>query len=277
MAKKKRGGAHGGHGWFVTFADLMALLMSFFVMVAAYSTQDQKKLQVVAGSMRDAFGTNKESKFAGIIESQGLPAADHVKYLRDIPPERASDRTTPPTTDSGLDDGIPDRGYPDAFGQAAASLRQAMQDMPEIAELSKNIIVAPSQRGLDVSIVDQDGRSMFPDGSTRPNDRTRRLLEKIAPTLAKLPNRIAVTGFTASDRPGIRPPAPPWELSAGRAVSVREILANAGVPGDRFASVAGKADTEPMFPDNPYLAANRRVTVTLLSEAAPTPSGKRVP
>ncbi len=59
---------HGGHGWFVTFADLMALLMSFFVMVAAYSTQDQKKLQLVAGSMRDAFGTTKESRYAGIVE-----------------------------------------------------------------------------------------------------------------------------------------------------------------------------------------------------------------
>ncbi|MBN9447667.1 MAG: hypothetical protein J0I67_12250, partial [Bosea sp.] len=42
MARKKRGG-HGGHGWFVTFADLMALLMAFFVMVAAYSSQDKQK------------------------------------------------------------------------------------------------------------------------------------------------------------------------------------------------------------------------------------------
>ena len=58
MVRKKRKGGHGGHGWFVTFADLMALLMSFFVMLAAYSTQDQKKLQLVAGSMRDAFGTS---------------------------------------------------------------------------------------------------------------------------------------------------------------------------------------------------------------------------
>ena len=277
MAKKKRGGAHGGHGWFVTFADLMALLMSFFVMIAAYSTQDQKKLQVVAGSMRDAFGTNKESRFAGIIEQEGLPTADKLKHLRDVPPERATDRTTPPQIDSGLDDGIPDRGYPDAFGQAAASLRQAMQDMPEVAELSKNVIIAPSRRGLDVSIVDQDGRSMFPEGSSRPNDRTRRLLEKLVPTLSKLPNRIAVTGFTASARPGSRDAAPPWELSANRAISVREILATAGLPDNRFASVTGKADTEPLFPDNPYLAANRRVTVTLLSEAPPTPNGKMLP
>ncbi|GJE77596.1 OmpA/MotB family protein [Methylorubrum suomiense] len=277
MAKKKRGGAHGGHGWFVTFADLMALLMSFFVMIAAYSTQDQKKLQVVAGSMRDAFGTNKESKFAGIIEQEGLPTADKLRNLRDVSPDRASDRTTPPQVESGLDDGIPDRGYPDAFGQAAASLYQAMQDMPEVAEMSKNIIIAPTKRGLDVAIVDQDGRSMFPEGSSRPYDRTRRLLERLVPTLVRLPNRIVVTGFTATPRPGSRDTAPPWELSANRALSVREILASAGMPEDRFASVSGKADTEPMFPDNPYLAANRRVTVTLLSEPPATPNGKGMP
>ena len=277
MAKKKRGGAHGGHGWFVTFADLMALLMSFFVMIAAYSTQDQKKMQMVAGSMRDAFGVNKESRFAGIIEADGLPTADHLKNLRDVDPEKASDRTTPPNPQATAEDGLTDRGYPQAFGLAAASLRQALQEMPEFAELSKNIVVAPTLRGLDVSIVDQDGRSMFPEGSSRPNDRTRRLLERLAPTLAKMPNRIAVTGYTASDRPGQRAPAPPWELTAARAVSVRDILAGTGLPDDRFASVSGKADTEPMFPDNPYLAANRRVTVTLLSEAPPTPIGKRVP
>jgi chemotaxis protein MotB len=56
---------------------------------------------------------------------------------------------------------------------------------------------------------------------------------------------------------------------------VREILAGAGIPDDRFAVVAGKADVEPMFPDNPYLAANRRVTITLLKEAPPVPFGTR--
>lgn len=274
MTRRKRGGAHGGHGWFVTFADLMALLMSFFVMVAAYSTQDQKKMQVVAGSMRDAFGVNKDSKFAGILESEGLPAADHVKYLRSIPPDKATDRTTPPRRDQSSEFGLTETGEPDNFGLAAASLRQALQDMPDIAELSKNVVIVRSEQGLDLSIVDQDGRSMFPDGSTRPNERTRRLLETLAPTLRQMPNRIAVTGFTATERPGQRPPAPPWELSAGRALSVREILAGAGLQDDRFASVSGKADTEPMFPDNPYLAANRRVTVTLMKEAPPVPNLK---
>jgi chemotaxis protein MotB len=271
VAKKKRGGAHGGHGWFVTFADLMALLMSFFVMIAAYSTQDQKKMQAVAGSMRDAFGVNKESRFAGVIEYKGLPSADKLRYLRDVPPDRASDRTTPARDLQTAEDGLDNQGDPENFGLAAASLRQALQDLPEISELSKHVIVAKTEQGLDVSIVDQDGRSMFPDGSSRPTERTRRLLEALAPVLRQMPNRIAVTGFTATDRPGRRPLAPPWEISASRAISVREILAGSGVPDDRFASVSGKADTEPLFPDNPYLAANRRVTVTLLKEAPPTP------
>ncbi len=88
MARKKRGGDHGGHGWFVTFADLMALLMSFFVMVAAYSTQDQKKLQLVAGSMRDAFGTTKESRYAGIVEQDGIPTKTRLKTLARRPPRK---------------------------------------------------------------------------------------------------------------------------------------------------------------------------------------------
>ena len=47
MAKKKRGDAHGGgHGWFVTFADLMGLMMSFFVMLVAFSTMDNNKLKI---------------------------------------------------------------------------------------------------------------------------------------------------------------------------------------------------------------------------------------
>lgn len=115
---------------------------------------------------------------------------------------------------------------------------------------------------------------MFPEGGLYPYDRTRRVLERLAPTLRRMPNRVAVTGHTAATRPGQRPPASPWELTSGRAATVREILASAGLPDDRFAAVTGKADVQPLFPDNPYLAPNRRVTVTLLKEAPPLPPGR---
>ena len=275
MARKKRGGGHGGHGWFVTFADLMALLMSFFVMIAAYSTQDQKKLQLVAGSMREAFGTTKESRYAGIIERDGIPTKPTLKNPRVVPPEDASDRTVPDDRRVQSKEGLSDAAFERSFGLAAASLRQALQDMPEIAALSKDLIIEQTKEGLNLSLIDQDGRSMFPDGATQPYERTRRVIERMAPILRRMPNRVTVSGHTAALRPGTRPSGSPWDLSAGRAIAVREILASSGMPDDRFAQVAGRADVEPMFPDNPYLAANRRVTITLLHEAPPIPFGAR--
>src|ERR1700736_96810 len=96
MAKKKRGAAHqGGHGWFVTFADLMGLLMSFFVMLVAFSNQDQQKLKIVAGSMREAFGVQSEARYSGIIESDGLPTRPKLKNTAHIAPEEASNTPTP--------------------------------------------------------------------------------------------------------------------------------------------------------------------------------------
>ena len=56
-------------------------------------------------------------------------------------------------------------------------------------------------------------------------------------------------------------------------IILREVLTGAGFPGDRFTSVAGRADTEPVFIDNPYLSANQRVTITLINEAPPVPAG----
>ena len=86
MARRKEAGHGGGHGWFVTFADLMGLLVSFFVMLVAFSTQDQAKLQVVAGSMRDAFGVQDKVRYSGIIEVLGLPTRPKLKNAAHIDP-----------------------------------------------------------------------------------------------------------------------------------------------------------------------------------------------
>src|ERR1035437_7528589 len=94
MARRKA--AHGGgHGWFVTFADLMGLLVAFFVMLVAFSTQDQAKLQVVAGSMRDAFGIQDRIRYSGVIETPGLPTRAKLKNAARINPEDASANPTP--------------------------------------------------------------------------------------------------------------------------------------------------------------------------------------
>ena len=161
MAKKKRGDAHGGgHGWFVTFADLMGLMMSFFVMLVAFSTMDNNKLKIVAGSMRDAFGVQTQSRYSGIIESDGVPTQPRLKNVAHIDPDDASNTPTPDQQDNQRVAGAKlkiDR----EFALASASLRQALQDMPELTEISKHIMFEETKQGLNLEIVDQDGRSMF--------------------------------------------------------------------------------------------------------------------
>ena len=270
MARKKQAGHTGGHGWFVTFADLMGLLVSFFVMLVAFSNQDQQKLQIVAGSMRDAFGVQQNVRYSGIIEVPGLPTRPRLKNAAHIPPEEASATPTPDEHDRNRAVGArlkEDR----AFALAAASLRQALQDMPELTEISKHIVIEESKDGLNIEIVDQDGRSMFPEGSKEPYERTRRLIEKLSTPLKSTPYRLRITGHTAATKTPPRPGYGPWELSADRANSVRRILEEEGVPTAHFLEVGGKADTQPLFPDDPYIAANRRVTITLMREEPPIP------
>jgi chemotaxis protein MotB len=271
MARKKAA-AHGGHGWFVTFADLMGLLMSFFVMLVAFSNQDQHKLQIVAGSMRDAFGVQTNVRYSGIIEVPGLPTRPKLKQALHIPPEEAS--ATPQADEHDRQEARGTRLSEDrAFALAAASLRQALQDMPELTETSKHVMIEETKEGLNIEIVDQDGRSMFPEGSKEPYERTRAVIEKIAGPLRASPYRIAVTGHTSASRLPAKPGYGPWELSADRANVVRRILQDEGVPEGHFSQVGGKADTEPLFPDDPYIAANRRVTITLMREEPPMPLG----
>jgi chemotaxis protein MotB len=271
MAKKKRGDAHGGgHGWFVTFADLMGLMMSFFVMLVAFSTQDAQKLKIVAGSMREAFGVQTQSRFSGIIESDGLPTKPKLKNTAHINPEDASNTPTPDQQDNQKISGAKlkiDR----EFALASASLRQALQDMPELTEISKHIMFEETKQGLNLEIVDQDGRSMFPDGSKEPYERTRRLLERLAIPLKQTPLRVTITGHTAAGFVPARSDYGAYDLSADRANAVRRILQQEGLPSAHIYAVSGQADNQPLFPDDPSLSANRRVTITLMREDPAVP------
>ena len=205
MARKKD--AHGGgHGWFVTFADLMGLLVAFFVMLAASSSQNQEKLQAIAGSMRDAFGVQQVVRYSGIIEVAGLPTRPRLKNAAHIPPEEASATPSADELDRNRTNGSrikQDR----AFALAAASLRQALQDMPELTEISKHIVIEESKDGLNIEIVDQDGRSMFPEGSKEPYERTRRLIEKLSTPLKSTPYRLSIVGHTSASKAPPRPVA----------------------------------------------------------------------
>jgi chemotaxis protein MotB len=239
-------------------------------MLVAFSTQDQAKLNIVAGSMREAFGVQDRVRYSGVIEVPGLPTRPKLKNVAPISPEDAS--ATPTPDEKGREHNSGAKLDQDAgFALASASLRQALQDMPDLAELSKHIMIEQSAAGLNIEIVDQDGRSMFPEASKEPYARTRRLVQQLAVPLKSMPFRIAIAGHTSAQKAPTLPGYGPWDLSADRANAVRRLLEAEGVPSGHIFMVAGKADTDPLFPDDPYVASNRRVTITLMREAPPVP------
>ena len=140
-----------------------------------------------------------------------------------------------------------------AFQSAAASLKQALQDMPELAELSKQILIDQTPEGLRIQLIDQEGRSMFNQGQAQPNDRARILLRAVAKVINQLPNRVTIAGHTSASAGGgqsrratgrCRRPAP-----TPRARSCR---APASTPTGSTRSPARPAPTR-CIPDDPTL------------------------
>ncbi|WP_149537745.1 flagellar motor protein MotB [Siccirubricoccus phaeus] len=187
---------------------------------------------------------------------------------------------TPGTTDGNLGgsrpDGITDaefraeaaRREAAAFEQAAEELRAAVRDDPALAELARQLRIDQVPEGLRIQLLDADRQPMFPVGGATPNDRARALIQRVAQIAARLPNALAIAGHTDSTpfRGGERSN---WELSAERANAVRRILVESGIGEARLRSVTGNADRDPLLPDQPNAAANRRVAITLLRAAPP--------
>lgn len=276
IVKKVKKAAHAHHGgaWKIAYADFVTAMMAFFLLMWLISMTTQEQKEGLAEYFAPGAVSPSTSGAGGMLWGSALDKSGSKPLTpREVAMGTAKQEDKARQTKSGAADREIDRtaAAQQASHSAIASLRQTLQSMPEIADLSRNIVIEPTKEGLDVALMDESGRSMFPEGSVQPYPSTRRVLETLAPTLRRLPNRLAITGHTSAARPGSAAGAEPWSLTTGRALAVREILSGAGFPNDRFASVVGRADTEPVFPDNPYIAPNRRVRITLLNEEPPLP------
>src|SRR5665213_3804803 len=124
-----------------------------------------------------------------------------------------------------------------------------MQEMPDIAALSRQVMVEQTPDGLRIQLVDQDGRPMFQPGTSEPMPYTRKMLEAVAKIIDRLPNRISISGHTDGQAFNGPDGTTNWELSAARANVARAIITAAGVSPDRIYEIAGKAGSEPLLPE----------------------------
>jgi len=299
--KKSGGEGHHGGAWKVAYADFVTAMMAFFLLMWLINTTTPEQKRGIADYFA-AQNISKTSSGAGgvlagtVFGAQGARAGGTNSVISQMTPPKPQDDTKSKTegklkggsTEAQGDaaqsqeksDNNMERQMPSSenrlFEQAEMSLRQAMQQMPDIAELSRNLIMTETPEGLNIQLVDQEGQAMFQPGTATPLPKTRLLLQQVAKIVDRLPNRIAITGHTDAAQFEGPNGVTNWELSAARANSARSVLSSQGIDSDRIFSVSGKAGSDPLLPDDPYASSNRRISILLMREAPVVPPGHRL-
>ena len=289
---KKAAHAHHGGAWKIAYADFVTAMMAFFLLLWLISMTTPEQKEGLADYFAPSNVSLSTSGSGGMMGGQALDidgakmAGSAVDGMRDITMAPESQSHGAPNSDSGGRDGVQGEetaqdGSANAelkaakdreFHSAAASIRQAWQELPDITSIQDNLLLEVTEEGLDIQIVDQTGRPMFPEGSKYPTEDARQAIAALGPILQKLSNQITISGHTAAGGTYSNPRYGSWELSSDRANVVRSLLGEFGLSDDRISSVIGRSTADPFFPNDPYQAANERIKITVLNEAPPVPA-----
>ena len=282
VVKKIEGGAHGG-AWKVAYADFVTAMMAFFMLLWLLNVSEKETLEGLADYFTPTTVMIKSSPDAPSIDKSargpGRGAGDSTGRSGDankIATTNDSEPAARVTIDTGGGKGV-DRFQDAAFADAADRIKQAIQKVPELLEHNDQIQIEITDEGMKIQLMDKDRRPMFRDTTAEPFGYAQRLIQEVGLIVEGLPNRVALLGHTDGgffQRPD---GYGNWELSAERANVARSILKISGVSTDRFSEVIAKADTDPMFPDNPMRAENRRITILVLREAPVVPPNMNQP
>jgi chemotaxis protein MotB len=282
IKKSGHGGHHGG-AWKVAYADFVTAMMAFFLLMWLINTTTPEQKRGIADYFAPQSIAQTVSGSGGVLggrvmgeDSAHAGGAQSVMQKQSPPsPSSTVKALAAGQSDGGANSGSTSNAKSTSaqdgeFNHAAEAIHQAVQDNPDLANLSHQVITENTPQGLRIQLVDQDGRPMFQQGSTEPVPAAKKLLNAIGGIVSGLSNRVSIAGHTTgNDAAG---GAGTWELSSGRANAARAQLQAGGLVSDRIYEVAGKAGSEPLLPEDPNASANRRLSILLLREAPPVPS-----
>ena len=291
---KKGGGGHHGGAWKVAYADFVTAMMAFFLLLWLLNATTEAQKQAISNYFAPTTISQSRSGAGGMMGGRtfaegAMPyngGAPGVAMMLPPPPEAGSPENEEET------EGKPDVGDKESmkgsgekklnlgdkdavrkaaaleerqqFEQAAAALRQAIQETPELQPLAASLVVDQTSEGLRIQIVDQERLEMFPRGSGQMYAHTRNLLQKVVGAIRTLPHQLAVAGNTDATPYASEKGYSNWELSTDRANASRRALVELGLPASRITRVVGRADTDLLVPDQPTSPRNRRISITLL-------------
>ena len=245
--------------WLITYADMITLLMAFFVMMYGLSILDLKKFDEFKAGVAKQLGKSPVMDAGQGILIAGTGIAE----------------SSAPAIGSG------NRNGADDAAQQEGDLKR--EDLPNLAATVTKNLASAGLAGTVETSVDPRGlvlyvanRTLFKSGSAFIEWEGRRVLDQLTLALAPIDNLIVVEGHTDSvpiKLGGLFPSN--WELSTTRATQVLRWMVDVrGLPAPRF-SAAGYADTRPRVAnDTPvHRAENRRVEIIVVADEVTTGAG----
>ncbi len=270
--------------WLATFADLMALLMCFFVLLLSFSEMDVQKYKQVAGSMADAFGVQNQIRATGIpmgtsVIAQEFSPGRPQPTLENIVQQQSQDITRMSLRtgfySSGRDGG--DEAMSESEVETARELLyEQLEQLQGETERDANYLRSLMSREIAEELIEIETgfrtitvrireRGSFDSGSSVLNNDFLPVLSQLRVALNQIDGQIAVEGHT--DNVPIATSTIPtnWHLSSLRALSVTgALLEQQDVSSDRL-QVIGFADSRPVDSNetNAGRARNRRVEIVI--------------
>jgi chemotaxis protein MotB len=253
---------NGAPPWLMTFADLMVLLMCFFVLMLSFSEMDREKFALMSGSMTQAFGVQTDITATDVPKGTSLAANE---FSPGIPDPTTQNEVRQHTVDSDLD--TLDLGLElrlrelKAQEDAAAAQAQELRAVFHQEVDDGTLLIRQEGSNVVIQLLEKDS---FPSGSAALESGSRDTLAQIGTLVAGMTGAITVSGHT--DNVLIRSGGQyrsNWELSTARAASVAHELLAAGLDPARL-MVSGHADTQPRAANDTAAnrALNRRVDIT---------------
>lgn len=281
--------------WMGTFADLMSLLMCFFVLLLAFSEMDVLKFKQIAGSMKFAFGVQNKIEVKDIPKGTSVIAMEFRPGRPDPTPiENIQQQTIEMTQqmlefEAGDDDSAGGRqkqrgtqrggqAQQTATAQSAAASQSESQssDQEQVNEQAKKVAQQLEKEILDGSIeMESLGQQItirirengsFSAGSAFLQPQFKPILLKIGALLADMSGVFEISGHSDDEQISNELYRSNWDLSSQRAVAVAEELLRAPGFDETRMSVIGRADTSPLVENNSSTnrSRNRRVEIAIM-------------
>jgi chemotaxis protein MotB len=261
----KRDGEERAPGWIVTFADLMALLMCFFVLLLSFSSMDVEKYKRIAASMREAFGTRTQANFDGSLDANGIVAPQStgeapqpeavcaVRATSEADARRDAQRSAAEKAIVDEVAGLVGQTEHDAVTLAGALSKEIAAGVLEVETNGRKIILRVKEHGS------------FPSGSASLTSDFKPVLKIIRGVLKNTSGQIFVEGHTDDVPITTSQFRSNLELSSSRAISVAHGLFEDGALDQRRFTVTGYADSRPLTPNDTLEGRmrNRRVEVVI--------------